>query len=102
MGSRNALAGTRLSRRRKRVYRTSERERLYMRVYMRAYRSSDLQAPAHVPPRPKFKLIRRTRPPVVFKPLPADEQKHGHCTFCGLRSYLTVCGFCAREIERAA
>lgn len=80
--------------------RGAARTREYARLYMRTYRA---EKRANITPsvaRLKARNVhpRLTPAPRVFVPLPPHEQKHGHCTFCGLRSHQTVCGFCQREI----
>lgn len=68
----------------------------YMATYMREYRANGRR-----PVRRHLCAVAILRgcPPRVFVPL--AEQRHGHCCFCGLRSYATVCGFCRRELEGA-
>jgi hypothetical protein len=66
----------------------------YMAIYMAAYRRGVRRRPI------KPKVGVHPRPPRVFVPL--VDQRHGHCAFCGLRSYATVCGFCRNELERAS
>lgn len=86
MGSRNALAGVGLAL--TAPSKTREAMRLYMRGYMRRYRAQiDPVIPKYVA---KVRLMPRTA------------WKEGHCRRCGLEASPHICGFCSREIERAA
>jgi hypothetical protein len=67
-----------------------------MTAYMRWWRS-DFQVR-----RRQFKALLKGRPLASHRPLPAQDQRDGHCIFCSDRTVAVdgICSTCREEIER--